>query len=421
MLSAFSALILSSFLGWLSTPLQGDIRAYAFPLMGNIPLAIGLTNPFKIISFGVIIFAIGILGIVFLMLRAYPRILFYLGGLAAIVCLSFILNLVFLNPEISESLLDQNRQAMEISLFSRKYLSGNAQALMPYKNPATETLLNKVVEGVHYMGYGWYAALICALIVLPISYRKYSDKAKNLDVVLLILSMLAITTVLAAKPLKGEFYRRHGDIYLASGEINKAIDYYDSAISTDFRLQYSNSFLHNVGAALYQAKRYHRQETHLFTGDNYMSQKEFLKAFHEYEIAFTQKPELILAKRKMVDALIIMGLDNYAKGKIYTALVNWEQAVKLDHLQIAPHLFLTKALLDIHTQEQSLAIIEANAVLKKTKDKLVKADIYNLLGDIYYKQKEFVIAREMYSLSKNQYSLVKRILNFDAMKGLQGI
>ncbi len=414
-------LIVSPFMGWLATPLQGNIKGYAFPFMKNITLDIGLNNPFRVSSFGMFIFAIGAIGIIFLILRAYSRFLFYLGGAAVIVCLCFIGNIVFLNPEILESLLDQNRQAQEIKVFSEKYLSGNAQCLTPSKDLTTDTLLSKMDVGMCYLGVGWYIALLSTLIILICNYYKRAGKSMRWDVVGLILALLVITSSLAAKPLKAEYDRSQGDIYLAHGEFQKAIDLYKSAVRRDPKLNHNPTYMYNVGAAYYRLGWHYLPKTHLYLGDNHMTMKNFPEAAREYEIASTIKADFLLTNRKRVDALIMMGLDNYSKGKIYTALSNWEQALQLDPNQIQTHLFLAKAFSDIHARDQSKAIAEARILLEKTKDKLLKADVYNLLGDIYYKQREFVMARQMYNLSKSQYVSVKLIINYNAMKGLQGL
>ena len=414
-------LITSVFMGWLATPLQGNIKGYAFPFMKNITLDIGLNNPFKVSSFGMFIFAIGALGIIFLILRAHPRFLFYLGGAAVIVCLCFIGNMVFLNSEILESLLDQNRQAQEIKVFSEKYLSGTAGHLRPYEDLATDTLLSKMDAGMRYLGVGWYIALLSTLIILICNYYKRAGKSMRWDAVGLTLSLLIVIVTLSARTLMAEYDRSRGDLYLAHGELQKAIDLYKSAVRRDPKLNHNPTYMYNVGAAYYRLGWHYLPETHLYLGDNHMTMKNFPEAAREYEIASTIKADLLLANRKRIDALIMMGLGNYSKGKIYTALSNWEQALQLDPNQIQVHLFLAKALFDINAQDQSKAIIEARAALEKAKDKLVKADIYNLIGDIYYKQRNFVMARQMYNLSRAQYTSVKIAINYNAMKGLQGL
>jgi tetratricopeptide (TPR) repeat protein len=116
-----------------------------------------------------------------------------------------------------------------------------------------------------------------------------------------------------------------------------------------------------------------------------------------------------------------MGLNNYSAKKIYTALWYWQQALQLDPNQIQALFFLVKASLDINARDQLKTIMVAEEILEKTKDRLIKADTYVLLGDSYYKQREYAKAREMYGLSRRQYDLVKRVINFLAMKGLQGV
>jgi tetratricopeptide (TPR) repeat protein len=152
-----------------------------------------------------------------------------------------------------------------------------------------------------------------------------------------------------------------------------------------------------------------------------MQAKAFLKAVREYDAAFVLDAAWPVTQRKYVDALITVGLNDYAQKKIYAALGSWQHALRLDPSQFQAHFYATKARLDIDAREQTRAITEAHVILQKTKDKLVRADVYNMLGDIYYKQQEFVTARAMYQRSKDQFNLVKKIINFQAFRGLQGL
>lgn len=413
-------LALSGLMAWLATPLQGKIAAYAFPLMENVGLSAGLDNPFQISSFGVIVFALGILGSTLAILRWHPRLLFYLGGTGILVCLSFVWNLVFVNSGMLESLWEQNVQASSIKSFSA-HLAGNAKAVATYSDLATDTLLNRMDVGRSYLSFGWYAAVIGALMMLISSVYMQGNKSRRRDATGFAVILLAITAGLCVRPLKAEHDRIHGDLHLARGEFQKANELYASALQWDKNLIHNPQYFHQLGAANYFLGRRERSETHIYLGDNYTSAQNLLQAIRNYEIAVSLKPDLLLARKKLVLALIALGLEDYGKGKIYTALSSWRKALDLDPNQIQAHYFLIKAFLDIHSQDQSKTRAEARMALDKIKHRLVRADIYNLLGDSYYKQRDFVMARAMYNLSREQFQLVKILINFNAMRGLQGM
>jgi tetratricopeptide (TPR) repeat protein len=414
-------LIASACVGWVVTPLQGKIRAYAFPFMSNISLTIGINNPLHIGSFGVILIALGILTIAFIILRATPRLIFYLGAASVIVCVSFIGNMFFLNSEMIEALVDQNIQVTNIKSFSDGYLRGNAKSLRPEEDISTDTLLDKLDAGIRYLGLGWYAALISSLLILIVSYRKQASKSMRWDALGLALTALVVTAGLSAGTLKAEYDRLQGDRSLAQGELQKAIALYESAVRWDANLSYNPRYVYSVGAVCYTLSWHDRPEIHIYLGDNLVSVQNFYQASREYEVASALRADFLLARRNRVNALITMGLNNYSAKKIYTALWYWQQALQLDPNQIQALFFLVKASLDINARDQLKTIMVAEEILEKTKDRLIKADTYVLLGDSYYKQREYAKAREMYGLSRRQYDLVKRVINFLAMKGLQGV
>ncbi|MGH8659492.1 MAG: tetratricopeptide repeat protein [Gammaproteobacteria bacterium] len=420
LLAGSSMLIVTSAIGWLVTPLQGKIKGYAFPILNRIDMGVGLNNPLEIGSFGLAVVVLGILIIFSTVFRAPARLLFYLGGATAAVCVIFIGKLLFANAEMIESYIGQTIQANNIRAFSSSYLEGNANFLKPDTDVTTDSLGAKIEVGIGCLGAGWYLALASALCILIGSYQQRTRSMKY-DVAGIAIILIVMSVGLSARTLRAEYDRFHGNLYLAKGRVEKAIELYRSAASWDPALSFNSRYVHNLGAAYYTLGQHDRPESHVYLGNNLVSNKAFAAATRAYEMASALKPDMVLAQRKRVEALNRMGIDNYGKGKIYTALSNWRKALQLDPAQIQVHFFMAKALLDINTRDQSQARAEAHKILEKTRDKLVIADAYVLLGDSYYKEKDFLTAREMYSLSKSQYQLVKRIVNFAASRGLQGI
>ena len=367
------------------------------------------------------LFALGILGGLCIFLRLRPRVFFYIGGTAALVCLGFIGNLVFVNSAIVESLAEQHIAAQNIKSFSGTYLSGNSTGLQTTEGLTTDTLWNRIEVGISYVRYGWYGALAGALLILFASYQKQAPRSMRRDLVGLIIIMLLAAAGLSARSLKAEFDRIQGSKSLANGDLQRALDFHESAIRWDPNLIYNPAYLAEFGGVYYRLGWHNRSETHLYLGDHYMDGKDFLRARREYEVAFNLRPDLLVASRKRVHAIMALGLDYYASKTLGAALSNWQDALHLDPNQVQADLFLAKAYLDYDGLNQARAIAYGQKALKNTRERLVKSDLYNLLGDCYFKQRDFVLAREMYQASKDSFDLVKILINFNAMRGLQGL
>lgn len=406
---------------WLTTPLQGKIRGLSLPFMRAVDLATGLNNPLQVGSYGVILLALGALGIALLLFRVPARLLFFLGGVAVLVCVCFYGNLVFVNSSIVESLVEQNIQAVNIKSFSGTYLSGNSTGLQSSAGLTTDTLWRRMGVGYGYMSFGWFGSLGGAILIMIASWRKQSASASRMDIVGFIVVVLVLSGALSARSVKAEYDRIQGNASLAQGEFHQAVSYFESALRWDPNLIYNPIYMDSLGATYYRLGWHDRPETRMYVGDHYLGGKEFLRAMREFEVAIAQKPDLFLANRKRVEALMALGLDYFGAKSFGAAISSWSEAVRIDPNQVQGHLYLTKAYLENDRLEQGRALGRAQVALEKTADRLVKSDVYNLMGDSYYKQRDFLLARDMYQRSKEAFSLVKILINFNAMKGLQGL
>jgi hypothetical protein len=54
-------------------------------------------------------------------------------------------------------------------------------------------------------------------------------------------------------------------------------------------------------------------------------------------------------------------------------------------------------------------------------ERLSRADVYDILGDSMYKSLEPIEARDMYTKSWRSFLLLRKVINFNGMKGLQGL
>jgi tetratricopeptide (TPR) repeat protein len=407
-------------LGWLLTPLEGKIRAISIPLTRPIVLGVHANSHFRVDSLGAVLIGLGLLGLIFVLLRAHRRFLFYLGGAVAIVCFAFVFKVVFHDATIIESLLDQRNQEQNIKTFSRNYLDGVATFLHPEKELNTDSLLDRVMTIWIFLGFGWLAALSSGALLLVATYRGRGRPLKW-DAALVLLLLIGSTAFLTAKSVTAERHRERADRHLSHGRYQAAIGEYEEARDLDPTLASNLSYTYNLGAANYALGRMDRPEALVYLGDNLLSVKDHEKAEAAYETAAELGADPGMILRKRVLSRVKDGLGHYAQGEVMDAITSWRRGLELDPGQIQAHFFLTKAYLDMHDRNQSLAISEGQKLLSILQEKLTRGDLYVLLGHAYYKQREYAAAREMFALSNAQFQMVKKLINFEAMKGLQGI
>ncbi len=418
-------LLSSPFVPWLATPLQGRIRGYSFPLFETIALSDGLTNLFRPLSFGTLTLLIGVAVGLAVWYRAPRRVLFTLSVISLAVAIYFIGHLLFLHSEILESAAAQNKAANNIKYFSVQYLNGNSRGIGVAK-VTTDTLLDRIVLGfslvdLSRLSIGWHLTILSGLLLQVSMFQKEAWRPWFLHAVWAASGLLLLTVGLASRSLLAEHYRLRGDTFLAEAAFSKATEQYELAQGWDPYLAANSQFYYNLGAASYHLKRFDQAEFHVYLGENHSIRGNLPEAIHEYEQALSLKPDLDLARRSLGAVHVALGLSHFSKGLVYPAISQWEAALRHDPHQIQVHFFLAKAYFDISRRDQSAAIRENAMTLSLIQDQLVRSDVYNNLGDCYYRQKDFVKAREMYRRSLKEYHLVKKVINFNAYRGLQGI
>jgi tetratricopeptide (TPR) repeat protein len=319
------------------------------------------------------------------------------------------------------ALLDQRDQATAINAFSQQYLHGVSSFLQADKELATDTLLDRAVATKAFLGFGYWAALGGGLLLMAGAFRKRRGRPLVADALIVLVASGVLVGYHAAQGLESERHRQAGDRSLARGRYVDALRAYDAAAALDRSLGTNQTFAYNVGSAAWALHRTDRPEYHVYLGDNLLSTKDYDGAEAEYDRAAALAGNPALIAKKRVVTRTRAGLSHYAHRRTQDAVTSWLRTLEVDPGQVQAYFFLAKAYLDVDGRDQTKAIGMSNTVLDITSEKLIRGDTYNILGDAYYKQRDYQKAREMYKTSNEQFIMVKKIINFESMKGLQGI
>ena len=419
-------LMFGAFVFWLATPLQGRIKGYAFPLWGGVSLSDGLTNPFRLFSYGTVCLLLGGSAMAVLWFRFSRRVLFFMGAAGVLLAVYFLGSLVFSHPEILDAAVEQGAEKTGIAGFSQTYLQGNA-ATTPNDEPlTTDSLLERVIAGLvltglAQVGIGWYWALLSGFLIQIGAGLNGNRRTMIQDGLLCGVFAFLIIIGLGWRSVAAEYNRLEGDHRLAEGAFEKAVERYDRAARWAAYLKTNPRYLHNRGAAFYLSHRLDRAEARLYLGNNGMARQEPLEALHEYRMALALDPTLEPARKKAAAALTALGLSKFSSRNSHAAIANWQESLQFSPGKIEPRFYMAHALFTVNHTDQEAAIREYNGLLSSVAEPLIRSDLYNSLGHCYYRQKEFTKAREMYVRSMKSFHLVKKIINFNAYKGLQGV
>ena len=414
-----TCLFLSAFIWWLSTPLQWKVNGYSIPIIGN-PLSIeGFTKTFKIFSFGSISFLLCLLSIFFYTTKAFRKLLLFVGILGIMLSVYFIFKLVFLDPKSLETIIYQQNQYNNIFDFSTRFLNNVNLTQSSIVKVDTTLFSNRIKIAVMSISIGWYVTLVGSLLLTTVSRFFFQKGYKRILVISLFLFLLLI--FLPYKHLiLAEIYVIKANKNLSLGFSEKAAETYNKARVLNPNLSKDLSYVTNVGFADY-LNRNESSAAHFFMGKIYQGAGLFRKSLSEYDEAKKDRSLNEIVSRREANLFENEGVKDYKMEKNYTAISNFMNSVKNDPFQFQSHFFLSKIYLDIYKHDQYPTYIESTFLLSLCNEKLLRADIYNLLGDSYYKALRFSEARGVYNKSLQSFHLVRRIINFNAMKGLQGL
>lgn len=419
-------LMIGAFVFWFSTPLQGRIKGVAFPLWGSVPLSDGIANPFRLPSFGTVCVLLAVVAMLALWFRFSRRLLFFLGAAGVLLAVYFFGNLVFVHPEILDAAVAQGAEKTAIAGFSQTYLKGNTTTTPNDELLTTDSLLERVnaaleLTGMAHVGIGWYWALLSGLLIQIGAYLNESRQAVVRDTLLCVVITVLLFSGLAWRSVAAEYNRLQGDHRLAEGAFAQAVERYDRAERWTPYLKANPRYVHNRGAAFYLSNRLDRAEAHFYLGDNELARQELLEALHGYEAALALDPTLEPARIKAAAVLSSLGLSSFSSDNPHAAIADWQASLRFSPRKIEPRFYIAFALFTINHADQEAAIREYNGLLSSVAEPLIRSDIYGGLGHCYYRQKDFTQAREMYIRSMKSFHLVKKIINFNAFKGLQGV
>jgi hypothetical protein len=423
---AAAMLAVSSFISWFVTPLQGDIRGLSFPLLGEVHLSDGLAFRFRLFSFGTASLFLSLITLLAYRFKLPKRTFLFLGSGAVLLSAFFIGHLFLVRAGLLESGMDQLRQAENMAGFSTTYMAGNSVVDPGWADQTTNSLTGRMKlayfqTGFTEMGIGWWWVLVSGLLLVWAAVGRPNRWAAARDWGLVFVIVIGLLAGIGWKPVRGEQYRLLGDRLVSAGLYDASIEAYRKAAGWQPFLNENPDFVHNLGMAYFLSGQIHEPEADVFAGDNHAGRMENLEALQAYRKAFSVRPDSSLIRGKIGDLLVTMGLSDYATLNPHSAIARWRRALEVDPGRIDAHLFLGYAYFRVNKGGQAEAIRENEIALRNLANKLFVSDVYNNLGDCYYKSGDYLQARTMYTHSFLEFKLVKKVINFNAQKGLQGL
>lgn len=421
-------LVLASSLSpWLATPLRGRVFGFSIPLWMGQPLALAGQHPLAPLSFGEVAFAIAVAATVTLRRESSKRALFWLGASAALLGGLFFAALVLRCPETLQDGIHEERERQHIARFSATHLDGNAAALKTEAPARPRGLSERVsvaadLTGLTAFGMGPWLAVSGGLLLLGASpFLGSAPRPRAWEGVLLLLIAVACGSALGWRTVPSQWHLARADRLLAEGSFELAVEAYERSRALEQAQERDSGFSHRLGSALYQLGRKDQPEYFVFLADNYETHGDAATAAQLYKTALALRPDLDVARQQATDVLLQGGLLLFEQGNADSAIARWQDAAFLSPERLDVHFLLAHALYVVHREDQREAIQENEYLLSRVRDRLVRADVYVNLGLCYSRQKDFVKARQMFRRSFGSFDLVKRVINFNALEGLQGI
>jgi hypothetical protein len=414
-----TALLLgSAYFGWIQTPLQNVNRAYALSLFGEPGPNDALTNPFHVLSYGVMCLLAVALVVAGAVLRWPHGLRRHVGAAILLVILAFPVALVARHSIVLERLDEQSGERANILAFALN-VGGYASGLPPMVLSGTTTLLDRFYTAHQVVGYGAWIAMWGSILILAGGFVE-KTRGRPLRfavgwgiVTILVLGLISVPGVMA------EYHRLRGEALYARAHYADAIGQFESAVRWSPQLRENPTLQDRIGATLYWLGDRTSPQTRFFIADNLQAQGQFARAEMELTLALAADPGWRLPRRKLAELNAAWGVRLF-RGVESGAIPRWERALTFDSDMKNVRYYLTHSLYMLDDRDQTRALTYALQLAQLAPERGLLADVYQRLGDIYFKEHRDEEARTMYRLSLVMIPLVKQ-LNLQAQKGLIGL
>ncbi len=402
-------LIISAPLGWLNQPWGDWTRGMAWK-----PLSAPGDAKFTLISLGMLSVVLAFVAL----LPSSRRFALALSAAALLVLLLPVRQILFAHVPLCEKLSDDARQKSSVLQFDASALGGNVAHDLDFPPIGSENVLARLESLQRLMGWGWYVAAVGVVLLAVSGWR---DAHRPLSIVLVVVLVVALGSV---RGLVAEFYQWRGDVALARGNYENALRHYrhatrwNESLDDTEHLRLRRGQCESVGSGRRAVSA--SADAHLYRAQVLADRRDFARAMAEYAQAQQRVPRSVVIKRLWAWARVRWGLNLYREGSVYLAIQQWNKAIETDAHQLQAHFYLAKAYYDARDEQ---AAIEHNlAFLKRCRDKFLRSEALSNLGDCYFRQRDFVTARQMYQKSLKQYDDISyRLINFRARRGLTGM
>lgn len=418
MLLAGVLLVMATMSGWVETPLQGVIRGYAYPIHAHLSPEGGLANRPAPLSYALLI------GLVLAvtagaLCRALPGWLIRHAAACLVVgVLATPAILVGRGAGLLEALAEQDRDREAIRHFAR--LVGTYSAQMPtLRLPGTATLADSLFTVVRSLGYGWWLALVAAIILLLGGWFQARPRRATGYVLGWTVLGLTMLGLMCAPAVLAERQRLRAATAYARGDYALALDLLPAAEAWQPALRDNPGIQRWRGAALYWLGRERAPAARFFVAENLAAAGEFERAEFELRLALAAVPDWQLARRRLARLHVAWGLELLARG-LSGSVGHWERAAEIDGTAVGVWYFLAFQHHRLDGKAQARALAYGVGLIARTRDKVLLSDAYALLGDCYFAEGRDEEARRMYRLSLAMITHVQR-LNLHAQEGLLGL
>jgi tetratricopeptide (TPR) repeat protein len=409
-------LVLSAAVNWLYVPIEGPVRGLSIPLFGAGVAKGGGPNA---LSFGALVGALGLLGLIASVRRAaYPRIFAGVGAFLAAVY--FIHKFSVTDLAVIERMAGLNAQQSNINNFTDMNLPLNRGVEPLYTSAiATDGLKDRVNAVWHFtmICWGWEFAVAGAALLAAGGLAGKGAHRGGLGARMAVMGASAALPIayLGYAMAAPEYHQRRGDDHLAEGLYNSAVEEYSAALRINPALRFNSRFRHNRGAAFFNMDRRDAADYHLYRAGLLVEEEKVPDALDEYRIAASMDADGVVIRKRWAEVLVGEGLRQFNANKArFTAIAHWETALEIDADQPQAHYFLAKAYFDV--SQYRAAVSENMRFLKMSKNPILNANSYANIGDCRLMLKDIAAAREGYEASQRS----DRYRNYRAGKSLGG-